>query len=279
MPIDSNSLVIAAFTRQLKRHYVQAYGETNIQYDEITAWAAHLALENLSNTNSLYHDLDHTILVSSASMVILQGKHLLDGGVTPSDWMHFMIASLFHDIGFLPGICQGDDGDSLVINEQGDCKVIPRTGTNAALMPYHVDRGKIFVRERFSNQLGNNIDADRVAEYIEMTRFPIPDDDFHQQSHGYGALVRAADLIGQLGDPSYLRKLPALFYEFEEIGANKKFNYKTPGDMQEKYGAFFWECIHPYLGDAMHYLKVTHEGRQWITNLHSHVFVAEHNQF
>ncbi len=280
MPIDTNSLAIAAFTRLLKKHYVQTYGETDEPYGEIAAWAAHLALDNLSNTNSLYHDLDHTILVSSAALCILQGKHLLDGGVTPSDWMHFIIASLFHDIGFLRGICRGDEGDLLVINEQGDRMHIDNQGTNAALMRYHVDRGKVFIRERFSRQLGGGmIDVERITDYIEMTRFPIPDDEYHQQSHGYGALVRAADLIGQLGDPAYMRKIPALFYEFEEIGANEKLNYKNPGDMREKYGAFFWKCIHPYIGDAIRYLQVTHEGRQWITNLNSHVFAAEHQQF
>ncbi len=279
MPIDSDSLTIASFIRQMKKSYVQSYGETDPQYDEITAWAGHLALENLSNTNSLYHDLEHTILVSSAALVILQGKHLLDGCVTPSDWMHFMIASLFHDIGFLPGICQGDEGNNLVINQQGDRKVFSNRGTNAALMAYHVDRGQVFIRERFTHQLTGNIDVERITNYIEMTRFPIPEDQKHKESHGYAALVRAADLIGQLGDPAYMRKIPALFYEFEEIGANEKLNYKTPGDMREKYGSFFWHCIHPYLGDAIRYLQVTHEGRQWITNLNAHVFSAEHQQF
>ncbi len=33
-------------------------------------------------------------------------------------------------------------------------------------------------------------------------------------------LLRAADLIGQLGDPNCLRKANALFYEFEEIDLN-----------------------------------------------------------
>jgi outer membrane immunogenic protein len=41
--------------------------------------------------------------------------------------------------------------------------------------------------------------------------------------------VVAADLIGQLGDPHYMRKSNALFYEFEEIGLNKKLGYETPG--------------------------------------------------
>ena len=46
-----------------------------------------------------------------------------------------------------------------------------------------------------------------------------------------GALLRAADMIGQLGDPHYLRKANALFHEFEENGMNKQFGYATPADL------------------------------------------------
>jgi len=40
--------------------------------------------------------------------------------------------------------------------------------------------------------------------------------------------LRAADLIGQLGDPHYLRKANALYYEFEEIGLNRQLGYESP---------------------------------------------------
>jgi hypothetical protein len=53
--------------------------------------------------------------------------------------------------------------------------------------------------------------------------------------------VRAADLIGQLADPHYLRKLPALFYEFLETGTAARLGYNTPGDLRDGYPAFFWQ--------------------------------------
>ena len=62
-----------------------------------------------------------------------------------------------------------------------------------------------------------------VARAIEYTRFPAshePADDSEE-----GTLVRAADLIGQLGDPHYLRKANALYYEFEEVGMNRQLGY------------------------------------------------------
>jgi hypothetical protein len=38
--------------------------------------------------------------------------------------------------------------------------------------------------------------------------------------------LRGADLIGELGDPHYLRKANALYNEFEEIGLNKQLGYE-----------------------------------------------------
>ena len=140
----------------------------------------------------------------------------------------------------------------------------------------HVDRSKFFLRERFGKRLLVDIDVEIIASYVEMTRFPPPDDEFYRDTKNYGGLVRAADFIGQLGDPDYLRKLPALFYEFEEIGTNKKIGYKNPGDMRDNYAKFYWDMVHPYIQDALAYLSVTLEGKQWIANLHSHVFTVEH---
>ena len=45
--------------------------------------------------------------------------------------------------------------------------------------------------------------------------------------------MRAADLIGQLGDPHYLRKANALYHEFEEVGMNRQLGYKSPADLTD----------------------------------------------
>jgi hypothetical protein len=66
--------------------------------------------------------------------------------------------------------------------------------------------------------------ATRVANAIEFTRFPPSANDSGNEE---GMLVRAADLIGQLGDPHYLRKANALYYEFEEVGMNKQLGYDS----------------------------------------------------
>ena len=87
--------------------------------------------------------------------------------------------------------------------------------------------------------------------------------------------MRAADLIGQLGDPHYLRKANALYYEFEEAGVNRQLGYGSPADLVDLYPQFYWNSVSPRVQTAIRYLNVTASGRQWIANLYSNVFRAE----
>ena len=199
-----------------------------------------------------------------------------DGGVSPKDWLHFMIALLCHDIGYVRGVCREDDGNTCTTGVPGETTTLPPGATDAALTPYHVDRGKLFIRQRFGGH--SIIDADRIASYIELTRFPVPDDRDHAETANYQGLVRAADLIGQLADPNYLRKHPALFYEFQETGVNEKLGYKTAADLRANYPSFYWNVVHRYIQDGLDHLGVTLEGRFWIANLYAHVFAIEHER-
>jgi hypothetical protein len=49
---------------------------------------------------------------------------------------------------------------------------LPRGASDAVLTPYHVTRGKRFVRERFGQS--DALDGDRIARAIELTRFRRP---------------------------------------------------------------------------------------------------------
>ena len=277
--LNIQKILIEAFNKELKESYLETFGTLELENSYILSWFGRLALENISNSDLLYHNVEHTIMVSLVGQEILKGKHISEGGVTADNWLHFMIALLCHDIGYVRGICKNDNGDKCATGINDEVIEISRNGTDAILAPYHVDRGKLFVQERFSQTSFTKIDVDRICDYIEMTRFPIPQgDDFYQDTKNFRGLVRASDLIGQLGDPQYLRKQPALFYEFSELGVNEKFGYENPGDLRKSYPGFYWNIIRPYIQDALRYLRVTQEGKQWIANLHSHVFEVEHNK-
>jgi len=218
------------------------------------------------------------MLVTTVGQQILIGKHLVEGGVSPREWAHFIAALLCHDIGYVRGVvCKLDRPGNYATGIGDETVTLPPGSTDAALTPYHVDRSKQFVRERFGGKLLLDMDPEIIAAYIEMTRFPPPDEPSYKETDTYAGLLRAADFIGQLGDPDYLRKIAALFYEFEQFGANEKLGYKTPADMRKGYGGFFWNVVSPYIKDAVGYLEVTHDGKQWVSNLPSHVFKVEND--
>ncbi|MCA9970433.1 MAG: hypothetical protein KC425_09475 [Anaerolineales bacterium] len=275
--INYHKLIIDHFVKELKRAYLETYNILEPHIGNTLEWLGLLALENISNTDALYHNVDHTIMVTSVGQSILKGKHLCEGGVTPRDWLHYTMALLFHDIGYVRGICRADRNGRYATGVGGETVGLPPGGTDASLTPYHVDRSQLFVRERFGEAVFTSIDVELVNGYIEMTRYPVPAaDPFYADTAGYRGLVRAADFIGQLGDPNYLRKLPALFYEFEETGMNQKLGYRNHGDMRRGYAGFYWQEVRPFIQDALHYLRITHAGKQWIAQLHSHVFDVEH---
>jgi hypothetical protein len=200
----------------------------------------------------------------------------LERMVTPIDWGHTIFAALNHDIGYVRGICAGDTAEHFVIDAAGNTVTPPRGASDAFLMPYHVERGKIFVRERFAPV--PYIDEERIVSAIELTRFPVPDDEDHAATDTEAGLVRAGDLIGQLGDPLYLSKLNALYHEFAETGVNEKLGYTSPADLVDHYPQFYWSKVEPYIGDARRYLEMTMEGKQWAATLYSHIFAIEHNR-
>lgn len=275
--LNLQKLVIDRFVEELEWAYHQTYGDRLPLYGRTAAWCGKLALENIANSDALYHTVDHTVMVTMVGLAILQGKHLHEGGVSPQDWLHFTIALLCHDIGLVRGVCRQDHERTMATGIEGGVVELDPWVTDAALAPFHVDRSKLFVRERFGQPLFIEINIELICQFIEMTRFPIPKDDFYQETNTYGGLARAADFIGQLGDPNYLRKLPGLYYEQIEVDSSAKIEYKSLADMRTNYARFYWDEVSPYIQDALRYLRVTQEGKQWIANLHSHIFDIEHN--
>ncbi len=273
---NATQVLIDRFVEELKQGYCRTYGGLKRDLGEIIAWAGSMALENIANSDALYHNVEHTILVTLVGQEILRGKHIRLGGVTPEDWLHFIISLVCHDIGYVKGVCRGDR-DGKYATGIGDERVeLPIGASDASLTPYHVDRAKLFIRERFGSH--SLIDAETICRNIELTRFPVPKSSDRANTLDYPGLVRAADLIGQLSDPRYLKKICALFYEFEETGVNKMLNYRYPSDLRRDYPKFYWTSVYPYIKDALYYLSLTQQGQEIVAHLYSNVFVVEHDR-
>jgi hypothetical protein len=256
----------------LHEHLSRRFASTHANLTELIPSIARLALECIGNSDALYHNVEHTMLVTMVGYDIMKGKALLTP-TYPSDYAHLLVACLLHDIGYVRGVLKGDGVDGYVVDAKGNKVKLPRGSSDAALLPYHVDRSKMFAIDRIAEV--ELLDAERIARAIEFTRFPVSHEPDGGRGNEEGMLVRAADLIGQLGDPHYLRKANALYYEFEEVGMNKQLGYTSPADLTDLYPQFYWNSVSSHIQAAIRYLNVTSSGRQWIANLYSNIFRAE----
>src|SRR5499427_9490255 len=145
------------------------FGSTHPRLAEVVPALARLALECIGNSDALYHTVEHTMLVTLAGHDILRGR-ALHTHMPAEDYAHAIIACLTHDIGYVRGLFAEDDKDGYVVDPSGRKVALPRGSSDAALMPYHVDRSKMFVMERIEGVAG--LDKRRIARAIEGTRFP-----------------------------------------------------------------------------------------------------------
>src|SRR6516225_9967215 len=84
----------------LADHMTRRLGSRDAGLMEVIASAARLALKCIGNSDALYHNVEHTMLVTVAGYDIMSGRALLVPTL-PSDYAHLIVACLMHDIGYV----------------------------------------------------------------------------------------------------------------------------------------------------------------------------------
>ena len=110
------------------------FGSSHARLAELIPFAARLALECIGSSDALYHNVEHTMLVTLAGHDIFKGRALLMPS-TPTDYSNFIVACLTHDIGYVRGIVKGDEDDGYVVDGTGRKVSLPRGSSDAALAP------------------------------------------------------------------------------------------------------------------------------------------------
>src|SRR5919112_1591191 len=126
------------------------FGTSHQEHAERLDGIARVALECLGKSDALYHNVEHTFLVTLVGRDILRGRTLTER-IEPEDYSHLIIACLLHDIGYVRGILRGDSHDEFVIDPEGRTVRLERGASDAALAPHHVSRSKMFVMERLGH--------------------------------------------------------------------------------------------------------------------------------
>lgn len=256
--------------------YQALFGQFSPRCDHILLELILPVIADLARGDAPYHQLDHTLQVARVGQWILEGKQQFEGTLSPVNWLQIMVSLFCHDIGYVKGIFERDncvlhhyfDGD------QGQVK-LHATATGAALANQYIDRSKAYVSLHLTHP---KLDHKLVQDNIETMRFPMPLDDNWQRDTSHGSLCRAAALLGQLSDPFYLQKLPALFQEFAETGINQVLGYDTFEALRNSYPSFFWQMVYPDVKDSLRYLSATAPGRRAIAQLYTNLYLSEVNQ-
>src|SRR3954466_8190869 len=94
------------------------FGASHAGLTELLPFAAKLTMECIGNSDALYHNVEHTLLVTLAGHDILRGR-ALHKHLTADDYAHIMIACITHDIGYVRGLFKEDDEDGFVIDSAG----------------------------------------------------------------------------------------------------------------------------------------------------------------
>ena len=168
-----------------------------------------------------YHDLCHTEDCLLIMARLIHGAYLNGYFFSEENVNLGLISALLHDTGYIK-----EDNDDI--------------GTGGKFTLVHIDRSIDFLKEYLPQRdftakeiqfCVNCLNCTGLTVKINTIEFISPENEL------MGKILGTSDLIGQMGDPSYLQKLPYLFLEFQEAGVKM---YKDEFDLLEKTPGF-WE--------------------------------------
>ncbi len=154
-------------------------------------------------SDTAYHDFEHTLCVavcwSDMFASLVRNQPLLPVGY--SEFLLGMAACLLHDTGYLKEQHDpaGTGAKFTLVHEARSCRIARRF-----LLRLNWPDAAVKLVQRL-------IVATGPRAVIEAMPFVSPSEKILAQ------MLASADFLAQMADPEYLRKLPALFDEFEEI--------------------------------------------------------------
>src|SRR5205814_5592202 len=100
--------------KNLSHVFRRTFGGRQLDLAALLDEAGRLVIERLASSDALYHDAEHTALVTLVAQDMLRGL-LHSRRLSPEDWVHSIFAALLHDVGYVRGICRGDRADRQIV--------------------------------------------------------------------------------------------------------------------------------------------------------------------
>ena len=240
-----SEIIIKQYLAHTRDAFQRAHPGVGRDYVDVLERAGRMSLHHVARSNAVYTNLESTLLVAEVALRILEG------------------------------VVPGDTGRKLIISPDGETLELERGQTDGVLLRDYIERSQMFIRERLgATEL---IDAERLAEVIELTRMPTPRTAPEDQE-SWPALLRAAQTIALGADPRFVQRSKKLYRQLEEAGFASKMGYKNPADVIDTYPQRFWKHLLPQITVALSYLKYTGGGQIWLARLNSRMLEEEHKK-
>jgi hypothetical protein len=206
-----------------------------------------LLIENVSNniirlfngnypgsraSNTKYHDLEHTCAVTLATVRLMHGIHVQNQTFSSRVIQLGLIGALFHDTGLIQTMEEND-------------------GTGAQYTIGHEDRSIALMEKYISDKGFSAEDILDCSHIIMCTKLSLPINEIpfrSEETKTMGKVLGSADLIAQMADRNYLKKLPLLFLEFKEAGMA---GFETPLELFKNTEEFYHSVARTRLAEEL----------------------------
>jgi hypothetical protein len=168
-----------------------------------------------------YHNLRHTQECLLEMARLIHGASLNGKMFSEKDVNLALVSAIVHDAGYIK-----------TIEEHG--------GTGGKFTVVHIDRSIKFMSEYLAQRGFTSEEINFCKNCLKCTGLTVKINKIKFLSYEnelIGKILGTADLMGQMSDPNYLKKLPFLFNEFHEAGIKL---YVDEFDLIEKTPGF-WE--------------------------------------
>lgn len=175
-------------------------------------------------SNTKYHDLDHTYGVALATVRLFHGLHCDGWPVSEETLTKALYSAYFHDCG-------------LLLKNSEDAV------TGATFTIGHEKRSMFFMADYLSEKKFSLPFITDCSVIIQCTNLSIdPDSLFFPSAEMQLAsfAVGSADILAQMADRYYLERLPSLFQEHQEGGVA---HYNSAAELMEQTSKFYHDVV------------------------------------
>lgn len=277
MSFNTAEILTREFQSLLHYHWISAFGDRFPDYENTLSLAASVAVEIISRSDAVFHNVEFLLQVACVGQALLKGKLIKNPShISHYDWLHFTIATLFCNIGMVRGALQDDDikNNSFSNGINGERISLPDGCTDAILNEHTLRRSQQFIDEYFENH--PIVDPTVVKQILEVKIFPMPDPT--EEISEFSSLIRTAILVGEIADTRWLQRIAQLYYEYKENGVAELLGYSSPGDLKKNYPSLFWQKIHPCISTSMPFLEATQNGQSMLSLCFANIFTLEHSR-